>query len=470
MKRARTRVAWAALLAAGALLLAGSDWRSPPRGEGPETIPVRAIGGDDYVAVNDLARLLDATKFWRSDVRKLVLRTGTHSLTLTVDDAFVVLDNATVWLPAPVRSQAGEIQVPVALIERLPADSAQSRLYHDARRRRVIVLPSSGGVDSPRISVASGVTRVTFPADRAEEIIIVARSRAHFRVRFGGLFTGVLPDSMPEGSLVRAVRSIAAAGGSAFELAVAHEAVGFRVRTDTAAGAATLEFFESPSAGLEEFAPEGPAGPRQLRTIVLDPGHGGTDPGVISGRAVEKDLTLALARLLRPELERRLGARVVLTRDQDRDVSTDTRAELANRMQADLVLSLHFDGFASEQARGATGYCAPATAPASARTTGELRAAAVVLLPWRDVAIRHAVESRAFAEAVLSALELRGLGPARLRERLPFGLLGINAPGIVLECATLTSPGDRERVLQEQGLRELAASIADGVEAYQRNP
>jgi N-acetylmuramoyl-L-alanine amidase len=370
-----------------------------------------------------------------------------------------------------VRSQSGELQVPVALIEHLPADSAQSRLYHDARRRRVIVLPPSGGVDSPTISVTSGVTRVLFPADRAEEIVIVARSRAHFRVRFGGLFTGVLPDSAPEGSLVRAVRSIAAAGGSAFEFAVAHEAAGFRVRTDTAAGTATLEFFPGTVSGLEEFAPEGPAGPRMLRTIVIDPGHGGTDPGVISGRAVEKDLTLALARLLRPELERRLGARVVLTRDQDRDVSADTRAELANRNRADLVLSLHFDGFASEQARGATGYCPPAVTPSGMRETGEGGSrAAVVLLPWRDVAIRHAVESRALAEAVLSALELRGLGPTRLRELLPAELLGINAPGIVLECATLTAPGDRDRVLQDAGLRELAVSIADGIDAYQRNP
>jgi N-acetylmuramoyl-L-alanine amidase len=93
----------------------------------------------------------------------------------------------------------------------------------------------------------------------------------------------------------------------------------------------------------------------------------------------------------------------------------------------------------------------------------------VTLLTWRDVATRHAVQSRAFAEALLSSLELSGQGPTRLRERLPYDLLGVNAPGVVLECATLTAPGDRERVMQEEGLKQLATSIADAVSSYRRN-
>ena len=52
---------------------------------------------------------------------------------------------------------------------------------------------------------------------------------------------------------------------------------------------------------------------------------------------------------------------------------------------------------------------------------------------------------------------------------LPFALLGVNAPGLLLECATLSSPADRERVRQEAGLHELAASIAEGIVAWQRN-
>ena len=468
-----------------ALLGVGADWRTPPRGEAPETIPVRRLAGTPYVAVNDLARLLDATKFWRADVRKLVLRAGTHSIALAADNPFVVVDNITMWLGSPVLSVGGELQVPVALVDSLPSDSTMARLMFDSRRDRVVVLPASGGVGSPRLTFSGDVTRLAFPADRAEEAVVVARSRAHFRLRFGGLFLGALPDTLPPSSLLRAIRPIAAAGGSAFECEIDPSAVGFRLIQDTAERRVILELSRQVGGDLEEFAPEGPRGTRQIRVVVLDPGHGGTDAGVVAGSAVEKDLALGLALLLKPELERALSARVVLTRADDRTVTPDARAEVANRLRADLVLALHFDGFVSARARGATAYCPPATfaargrggfreawagspndPAAEERTRGRGR---VVMLPWRDVTSRHAVQSRALAEAVLSTLELRGLGPTRLRERLPYELVGVNAPGILLECATLTATNDRERVTQQEGLRQLAFSIAAGVAAYQRN-
>ena len=214
---------------------------------------------------------------------------------------------------------------------------------------------------------------------------------------------------------------------------------------------------------------------------MLDPGHGGLDHGVTAGNAVEKDLSLQLAQLLEAELESQ-GVRVALTRNDDREIPIEARAELANRLNADLVVSIHFDGYVHPHARGATAYCPPASVVGperlalTSRDAGESPAVAVqegasrvALVPWREVATRHAVQSRALAEAVLSALELRGQGPTRLRERLPYELLGVNAPGILLECATLTAPDDRERVEQEEGMRQLVASIAEGIAAYRRN-
>ncbi len=479
----------AALLLAALLLLLGADWRTPPPGEGPETIPVRQLDGHGYVAVNDLARILDATKFWRADVRKLVLRAGAHTIVLTRDNPFALVDDATLWMGRPVLSRGGELQVPVELVGWLPSDSTLARLTYDARRERVVVLPTSGSVGSPRLQVQGDVTRLVFPADQADEAVVVARSRAHFRLRFGGVFVGALPDSLPALALVRGIRLIAAAGGSAFECAIDSPAAGYRLSLDPDAHRVVLELSRTGGAGYLEFAPEGPQGERPLRVVVLDPGHGGADPGVTAGEVAEKDLALALARLVGAELGPQ-GVRVVLTRTDDRDLETEARAELANRVGADLVLSLHFDGYVDPRARGATAFCPvastvapePAGFAAAGRGAGDAAGAGAMpaggaptgparmaLLPWRDVASRHAVESRELAEAVLSALELRGLGPTRLRERLPLELLGVDAPGIVLECATLTSPGDRDRVTQEAGLRQLAHTIVEGVAAYRRN-
>jgi hypothetical protein len=116
------RAAWiAASFLLGAFVLArASDWRSPAPGEGPEAVAVRTIEGRPYLAVNDLARLIDATKFWRADVRRLVLRTASHTIVLTAGNPFVVVDDRTFWLGDPVRSQGGEFQIPVALVDPCP--------------------------------------------------------------------------------------------------------------------------------------------------------------------------------------------------------------------------------------------------------------------------------------------------------------------------------------------------------------
>jgi N-acetylmuramoyl-L-alanine amidase len=92
--------------------------------------------------------------------------------------------------------------------------------------------------------------------------------------------------------------------------------------------------------------PSGPGGrapldAREVRTVVVDPGHGGSDPGAIGiGGLREKEVTLRLARSLKRELEER-GFRVVLTRDRDRAISLEERTAIAEAAQGDVFVSLH---------------------------------------------------------------------------------------------------------------------------------
>ncbi len=467
--RAAALVLLTALTAALALAAAAAP--APPPGA-PESVPVLRLDGQAYVGANDLARLLDATKFWRPDVRKLVLRTGAHRVTLTVDNPFVVLDERTLRLPAPVRSVGGELQAPVALLDSLPRDTTIARLLYDPGRGVVMCMPLSGVVRSPLLAAGDTLTRVVFPVDHVADVGVAGRARGHFRLRFGGALVGAAPAALPPGGLVTAIAPIPAATGCAFELQVSPAAQGFRLVRDpgpSGAGAPrsiTLEISRFRLPGFEDFAPEEPPGPRALKVIVLDPGHGGDDRGVTVEGVAEKDLTLALARALKPELERRLHAQVLLTRDDDRALAQDQRAETANHARADLVLALHFDGAPGTGRAGASAWCPPALVGARREATG--RNAPVQLLPWREVALRHAVRSRAVAEAVLGSLELAGNGPTRLHEVLPYPLLGVNAPGVLLECATLTAPADRARLAGPRGLQDLASAIADGLATWER--
>ena len=92
-----------------------------------------------------------------------------------------------------------------------------------------------------------------------------------------------------------------------------------------------------------------------IRTIVIDPGHGGEDNGVKGpGGAVEKDVTLAVARRVKGAIEGRLGMRVLLTHESDNRIGADARAAIANNNKADLFISLHANGSPRPATRGAT--------------------------------------------------------------------------------------------------------------------
>jgi N-acetylmuramoyl-L-alanine amidase len=96
-----------------------------------------------------------------------------------------------------------------------------------------------------------------------------------------------------------------------------------------------------------------------VRPIVLiDPGHGGRDPGApgVSGTIREKELTLAMAKELADLLEQRGRVRVAMTREDDRYLTLEQRAGIARRLQASLFLSLHMDSAPNPLARGATVY------------------------------------------------------------------------------------------------------------------
>lgn len=83
--------------------------------------------------------------------------------------------------------------------------------------------------------------------------------------------------------------------------------------------------------------------------VVLDPGHGGKDPGAMVGEAAEKDINLAIALLVRERLLEQEGVEVVMTREQDEYPSLSDRVNLANQENADLYVSIHANALENEE-------------------------------------------------------------------------------------------------------------------------
>jgi N-acetylmuramoyl-L-alanine amidase len=211
--------------------------------------------------------------------------------------------------------------------------------------------------------------------------------------------------------------------------------------------------------------------------FIIDPGHGGDDLGVRGAGAVpEKHLTLDLARRVRLAIEARGGALVILTRDNDRAVTPDDRATVANAAGGALFISLHFNASLRAATVGAEVYYhrpemeAPnplAEAPEGSPPAGPVwlsipgdNPRAFDLRRWERVQDRHTAGSAALAGMLVDALTVRLPMGARPLRQIPSRVLaGLDMPAALIEVAYLTHPGEAAT----SGAEAFQSLIADAV-------
>jgi N-acetylmuramoyl-L-alanine amidase len=216
-----------------------------------------------------------------------------------------------------------------------------------------------------------------------------------------------------------------------------------------------------------------------LRTVVVDPGHGGEEEGARGpGGTLEKNVALAVARQLRALLETRMGVRVLLTRDADQTVTLDQRAAQANSNKADLFVSLHANASVRPAARGAEVFYLSADeynaeARQAAAIEGELLPTVsgverrVEMILWDMAQLQHLEDSAVLARLVEE--ELRGRVPMSTLaiQQAPFRVLvGANMPAVLVEMGFLTNP-DEEKLLGSAGHQAaLALAVYDGLARF----
>lgn len=224
-------------------------------------------------------------------------------------------------------------------------------------------------------------------------------------------------------------------------------------------------------AAAQSPAPLDPISEPLWERVVIDPGHGGDDLGVVGpGGFTESAFTLALARQLKNALETEFGVQAVLTRDEGQNPDVSERTAVANRMRADLFISLHAGGayhpswsgydVLYQDYRLQVGLIDP-TPPA-----GDAPDAPV---SWDLAQAPHLDASRRLAReldrALGDVLRVKSRGPSGL----PLAVLaGADRPAVLLELGYLTNPED-ERRLKSQGYRDaLTRAILNGIKAWLR--
>ncbi|SMX31644.1 N-acetylmuramoyl-L-alanine amidase [Octadecabacter ascidiaceicola] len=220
-------------------------------------------------------------------------------------------------------------------------------------------------------------------------------------------------------------------------------------------------------------APQADDGPL---VIVIDPGHGGIDPGADVGGVHEADVMLALGLELAAALGRIEGVQPAITRAEDMFVPLQERLTLARGAGADLFISLHADALEGDQATGASVYTltSQAAADASLRMAerhekGDLLAGVdltgqgdeVALILQDLVRIDTAAAGERFASQLVTAMEDTGtVLNTRPRRRAPLAVLNAaDFPSVLLEVGFLSNPDDRARLTTAQGRAPIVAAV-----------
>jgi N-acetylmuramoyl-L-alanine amidase len=196
--------------------------------------------------------------------------------------------------------------------------------------------------------------------------------------------------------------------------------------------------------------------------IVLDPGHGGTDAGVNNGGVQEKDLTLAIARKMKPALESRLGSTVLLTRDSDIALTNEARSTIANNNQANLLISIHIGQSSNLQDLGAV-YVMKNDAP---QETDAARGGRL-FLPWY-LGYRASWPASNGAAKLLQEELSTSMPPWKFPVRYgPIAVLAsASMPSIALEVGNLSDPMSAEALADPAFQAKLSATAAAAIEKY----
>ena len=480
-------------------------------------IPLTVANDQEYVALDELASVFQLAV--REESGAITVSYKGKTIVLNPDQTIASVAGRMISLPTRPLRQGGRVLVPVDFISRAVAPLYDTRV--ELRRPSHLLLV--GDVRVPRLAITAE------PFGSGERLVIdatpqtsnsITRDGERLIIRFDADALDVSVPALQPTPVLQAIRRFEA-NGLVADLGARFSSYRSSSQAMDSSTRLTLELLPPPAdpgvpvapapgtpgvpggvvtgntatpGGAAPGSSASPAPPADvptlgqpaipIRTIALDPGHGGTDTGAKgAGGLTEKTLTLSVARRTRAALESRLGVRVLLTRDDDQDVPFDARTAVANNNKADLFISLHANASFRPTAAGASVLTAQFEDEGRARKALEPHRVPVFgggmrdieLVPWNQAQIRYLDQSNVFAETLQQQLQPRIPLDARPTDRIPLRVLAsANMPAVLVELGYLSNPEQEGRLGSNEFQGQVAQAIVDAVTAFReylaRNP
>jgi N-acetylmuramoyl-L-alanine amidase len=459
--------------------------------EGRRPLASRAQNGADLIALADIAAAFGLSV--REDVAAggIVITTPAgRTIVLTPGQPLASANGRVVSLPSPPVRDGRAWLVPVEFLSRALGPALNGRI--DVRKGSRLVVVGDLRVPQVTATVESDSTRARVMLDMTPatpRAVTQEGQRLIVRLEADAIDLQAAPP--PARDIVAGVRQSEAPqnliidlGPRAGQFQISAEprgSGGERVIIDVAALGATPQPPAAPPAEPPAIEPpplsELTSAPG-IRTIVIDPGHGGDEAGARGASGtLEKNVTLAIGRRLKAALEARLGVRVLLTRDDDRAMRVDERTSLANNNKADLFISLHANAAASSGPSGAEvfslareGYtpeAPPSAGPAASLPVFGGGSRSIEVIAWDTAQIQWLAESERLSRVVHAELGARVPMNPHALDKAPFRvLIGANMPAVLVEVGFLSNPAQEQALASDALQNDIAQALVAAIVRY----
>ncbi|MGB9824271.1 MAG: N-acetylmuramoyl-L-alanine amidase family protein [Candidatus Hydrothermia bacterium] len=445
------------------------------------------VGGVDYISYVDIAQFLGARTFVSDSSLELYsatkkVRINFQSKVAMLSQESVPLDN--IYIDDNTLYLDGETWGYILswLVE-------AQKYYWDYQNKRYIISRYPPSVKSFSLYADSVV--IEYNRDLSPLVFQSGDTIYVFIKR--GFYNG-LASKKVYGEFIKAVRTRHTSEGVTFLITLEN---GVKYESSTRVMSLVLRFkkeaykkgYESPSESLPPEVPQIVQAPekayeRKIKVIVIDPGHGGQDPGAVANGVREKDVVLKVAKLVAQRLEK-MGLKVILTRTGDYFVTLGERARIAKKYNADIFVSIHCNyAPSSRAARGIETYFL-----SEARTEWERSVAAfensvikyeveknvnnnnILTMILGDMAqYEFLKESQDLAYFIQESLVNSSFSVDRGVKQAGFYVLqGVYAPSILVELGFLTNRDEARRLTDSRYQEKLADAIVDGIIKFKIN-
>jgi len=459
----------------------------------PDQTQVRSLSavrqrGFDFVSIQELAGLFDLRVFINLKNKKTVLRIDNKAIKITANNPFIVIDGEVVQMVFPTIYIENEIYVPVAQFLQTVGVLLPEKLEYDPKSQELIVRKSPFNIASIDIEEKLNGTLIqfkTFKEFNEGDVATSVNGSWLYVTLYGGRLDST---QLAADSLEGLVRKIVP-----FQFEKSAQ-ISFLLNDDikerevyTSRDKITLTLYKQKTDELKSV--NLPVSDRKkwlIDRIIIDPGHGGRDPGAVNKKTKlkEKTITLDIAKRLKNLLQKKLDADILMTRESDQFIALQDRTKFANSHHGKLFISIHINANENSTVRGFSSWFLGAAKTPQALEVQELENSVIELEESVE-----AYEAYQHAAHILNAIaqnthikeseDLARIVNREMKKRLQipeqgvyqagfYVLVGSSMPTILVEAGHITNSYEEKQLRSNWFRQKVAEALCESICKFKR--